>query len=269
MVLQAKQWYTGLLQLEATQDPEEIEVACATSFETAASDGQRQSYRRWLASVGAHLFTRVQILGKHTWSVALNNVRLEGGNHRGDTALACEDGCSALMDSGTSLLAVPSSVMDMFEKTIQSMQVDCSNLHELPDIVFELGGQKFYLPADAYVGEVVGSVPKYLQSFVRLRHVKLSHNGTSDVAMCHILLMESFSESVYGPLWILGMPFFRRYYTSFHVGRDHDERALYIAHAGRDCQPVPAEEAERGPWRRRIDPTKLAMKASRRGFVDL
>jgi hypothetical protein len=223
--------------------------------------------------VQAHLFTRVPILGKHTWSVALANVRLDGGNHRGDTALGCSDGCSALMDSGTSLLAVPSSIMDAFEKTIQGLHTDCSNMHELPDLVFELGGQKFYLPADAYVGEVAGSVPKYLQSFVRLRKLKVGHNGSSDTAMCHMLLMESFSESKHGPLWILGMPFFRRYYTSFHVGRDHDERALYVAHAGRDCQPVPAEQAERGPVRRRIDPAKLHVPSSvvmaRRGFVNL
>jgi len=240
---------------------------------TTGSDG----YITWQDTtheVHPHLFTRVQILGKHTWSVALANVRLEGGSHRGDTSLGCSGGCSALMDSGTSLLAVPSSIMDVFEKTIQNLHTDCSNLHELPDLVFELGGQKFYLPSDAYVGEVAGSVPQYLQSFVRLRKLNVSHNGSSDVAMCHILLMESFSESAHGPLWILGMPFFRRYYTSFHVGRDHEDRALYIAHAGHDCQPVPEDQAERGPVRRRIDPAKLhvpssVVKASRRGFVNL
>lgn len=220
------------------------------------------------------LFTRVQILGTHTWSVSLANVRLQGGDHRGDTAVGCADGCSALMDSGTSLLAVPTSIMDTFEKSIQTLQTDCSNLHELPDLIFELGGKKFYLPADAYVAEVTGSVPKYLQSFVRLRKLKVGHNDTNDVARCHILLMESFADSSHGPLWIFGMPFFRRYYTSFHVGRNHDERALYIAHAGPDCQPVPADKAEKGPWRRRIDPSKLhvpasVVKAATRGFVNL
>jgi hypothetical protein len=225
-----------------------------------------------------HLFVRVPILGTHTWSVALANVRLNGGDHRGDTAVGCADGCSALMDSGTSLLAVPSSIVSTFEKAVQTLQTDCTNLHELPDLVFELGGQKFYLPADAYVAEVAGQVPKYLQSFVRLRHLKVGQNDNAthdtDTGQCHILLMESFADSAHGPLWILGMPFFRRYYTSFHVGRDHDDRALYVAHAGPDCKPVPPEQAEKGPYRRRIDPSKLhvpssVVKAATRGFVNL
>jgi len=225
-----------------------------------------------------HLFVRVPILGTHTWSVALGNVRLNGGDHRGDTAVGCADGCSALMDSGTSLLAVPSSIVSTFEKAVQGLNTDCTNLHELPDLVFELGGQKFYLPADAYVAEVAGQVPKYMQSFVRLRHLKVGQNDNAthdtDTGQCHILLMESFADSAHGPLWILGMPFFRRYYTSFHVGRDHDDRALYIAHAGPDCKPVPPEQAEKGPWRRRIDPSKLhvpssVVKAATRGFVNL
>jgi len=63
MVLPARQWYIGLLQLEATQDAEEVGMVCA-SFESVASDGPRLSCRRWLAAVGgATVVTMLVVLG--------------------------------------------------------------------------------------------------------------------------------------------------------------------------------------------------------------
>jgi len=81
MVLQAKQWYMGLLQLEATQDPEEVEVACAGSFETAASDGQRRCYRQWLAAVvGATFVAMLVVFG---WDRVVEIPRAPAILHRG------------------------------------------------------------------------------------------------------------------------------------------------------------------------------------------
>lgn len=37
----------------------------------------------------------------------------------------------------------------------------------------------------------------------------------------------------HGPLWIIGMPFFRTYYTTFKP----NERRVWIADATPDCQP--------------------------------
>merc|ERR1719181_2460594 len=45
------------------------------------------------------------------------------------------------------------------------------------------------------------------------------------------------SMTQFGPMWLLGMPFFREYYTSFDLGTQTRERKVFIAKADKDCQP--------------------------------
>jgi len=219
------------------------------------------------------LFTRVPILGKHTWSVGLASVKLTRPGLFTETRLGCfeEGGCSALIDSGTSLLAVPRPVINKVQDLVAKMHVGCQDLSSLPNLVFEMGGKLFSLPPDAYVAEVEGKVPEHLQSFVRLR--SLETNATEG-PQCNVLLMESYMDSKQGPVWILGMPFFRKYYTTFAVGDSHDSRALYIAEANDDCRPSEgASLARTRPQKRVIDVSKVIlpplMKKKTSGPVDL
>lgn len=221
-----------------------------------------------------HLFTKVSVLGKHTWSVGLTNVRLTRPGTFTDIKLGCHDsgGCSALVDSGTSLLAVPSAVIARVQDIVSKMKVDCKDLGSLPNIVFELGGKIFSLPPDAYVAEVEGKVPDHLQSFVRLRKLTNGRKDAEDT--CNVLLMESYMDSKQGPVWIFGMPFFRKYYTTFHIGDGHSSRALYVAQANDDCRPAEgASLARTRPHTRRIDVSKVhlppLMKKKTSGPVDL
>jgi len=220
-----------------------------------------------------HLFTRVPISGKHTWSVALTGVRMTRPGLFTETKIGCyqEGGCSALLDSGTSLLAVPRSVINRVQDLVSKMNVGCEDLSSLPNLVFEMGGKMFSLPPDAYVAEVTGKVPDHLQSFVRLR--SLATNSTKG-PQCHVLLMESYMDSKQGPVWIFGMPFFRKYYTTFAVGENHDSRALYIAEANDDCRPSEGASLARIRSNRRvIDVSKVflppLMRKKTVGPVDL
>jgi len=185
-----------------------------------------------------------------------------------------------VVDSGTSMLVVPSAAIEALSQAVQRMNADCSNIHELPDLVFDFAGTKVSLPPDAYVAEVLGEVPSYLEGFARVR--RLRREGSH----CELLVMESSSDTNYGPLWILGMPFFRTYYTSFQVGRNSAERSIHITPGGEDC--VPGDKAgsysfaitgsgSGGGCRcsiRRIDPSKIfishnAWRASTSSFVTL
>jgi hypothetical protein len=222
------------------------------------------------AEENPELFVKVPVIGNHTWSVQMQSAELvHYGNSAGQpiitphvragqpiiTPLGCENGCSALLDSGTSLLAMPSNVVNFLVNTISSRtNANCSNMQDLPNIEFHLAGQRFSLPPDVYVAEVDGSVPGYLQSFLRVRNI------AAPGSKCELLVMESNSQTEYGPLWIFGLPFFRKYYTTFKIGSSHSDRAILIANASETCQPAakPLPLPERAEqWKRKVDPANL------------
>jgi len=162
------------------------------------------------------------------------------------------------VDSGTSFLSVPTGIIDKLMISMRKLHTNCSNLQDLPHLEFELGGQLFSLPPDAYIVEVNSLVPKYLSGMVRVR--SLSDASTQERGHCELAVMETFSTGQFGPLWILGLPFFRNFYTTFSVGETKAERSLYIAHAGPDCYPADgAEHAQSAMqlYRRRMDLNKI------------
>jgi len=216
-------------------------------------------------------FQRLRMTGNHTWSTSLDEPKFEydpaakdrqfdrGNKYHGRT-LGCENGCGALLDTGTSILAMPSSVLAELYKVMYEPGFNCSNLWELPSIKIQLGGREVILPPDTYVSEVFDSdaVPGDLQSFVRLRHLgrlrsakgqasqQLGHSRGSESqrpgASCDFAVMESVTSSAHGPLWILGVPFFRQYYTTFEVGgHSNERRAVHFARASDACTPSASE----------------------------
>merc|ERR1719214_404405 len=55
------------------------------------------------------------------------------------------------------------------------------------------------------------------------------------VNMCIPAFMQIDMNSQMGPVWILGMPFFRYYHTSF----DRTNKQMHFATAGNNCEPLP------------------------------
>jgi len=184
-------------------------------------------------------YSYIKVLGKHTWTVNMTNIHLSGGHGR--NLIGCADGCGAIIDSGTSFLLMPYSAIQNLRKLLLNSDADCHNLRSLPTLTFTLDGKDFSLPPDAYIakmeGTMMGPAPHVNNQFPSLTADRVQLDiGKGD---CQLAVMGSGSYTNWGPLWILGMPFFRKYYTSFETGRNRDERGLYIAAASSNCTPVP------------------------------
>jgi len=213
-------------------------------------------------------FVRVPVVGNHTWSVKLDKPRFAHGpssssNKFEGVKLGCENGCGALLDSGTSLMAMPGDTINELVRVTLEPGFNCSNLQDLPSIKLRLGDHEIILPPDAYIADVVdANVPEYLQSFVRMRKLRDSAHQ-SPGGHCDLMVMESGASTAHGPLWILGVPFFRQFYTTFEVGgHSKERRAVHLARASDTCTPsAPGDFQNFVPptqlYRRLIHPAKL------------
>jgi len=182
------------------------------------------------------LFTYIKVLGKHTWTINMTNMQLSlGGKESG--LFGCQHGCGAIVDSGTSLVLMPYPAIDVLRKALENMAVDCDNIHTLPKLTFKLDGKELSLPPDAYITRAPESSDDGAASSFQAERVRLDIGGGD----CELAVQGSRSSTAWGPLWILGMPFFRSYYSSFQMGKSHDERALFVAPASEDCTPAGQE----------------------------
>lgn len=181
-----------------------------------------------------HVFTHVPVVGSIHWGVRMTAPRM-GREAANQIRLGCEHGCGAVIDTGTSLIAAPPSVIKRVEEEMTKLDSDCSNLHVLPDLVFNLGGKEFSLPPHAYIGQVVREGAPSLQDVLHLRW---------RATKCEPLLLSIDTPTQYGPMWILGLPFFRKYYTTFSFSveskkgkRTSVHKKLSIARSDSHCRP--------------------------------
>ncbi|NXE16231.1 PEPA protein, partial [Lophotis ruficrista] len=120
------------------------------------------------------------------WQITMDSMSIGG------EAVACSFGCQAIVDTGTSLLAVPNNALSSILSVLgasSSGEINCNAVSSLPDVVFYLNGKAFPVPPSAYVMESNG-------------YCTLGFEG-----------MDVPTES--GELWILGDVFIREYYVIF------------------------------------------------------
>mmetsp|Transcript_54650 Transcript_54650/g.98121 ORF Transcript_54650/g.98121 Transcript_54650/m.98121 type:complete len:541 (+) Transcript_54650:58-1680(+) len=195
------------------------------------------------------LFQEVPVQGEVTWGVKMAKARLEyimppviNGTEVNVTMdpirLGCDPSCGAIVDTGTSLFAVPPDVYERAHKALKDIGNDCKKISQLPELKFQLGDHEYTLPPHSYAGQVAGLLKPQLKRFFPWI--------SNDINQCHLLLMQVNTKTQFGPMWIIGMPFFREYYTTFHLSSPtrntsdtNHTRSIFTARAGENCTAAP------------------------------
>lgn len=121
------------------------------------------------------------------WQVEMGDVVLQNKT-LGLCGKTADAKCQVAVDTGTSLLAGPSEVVDMLLDQLNVAE-DCSNFNQLPDLGFIIGSHVLNLNPEDYVAQ---------------------NNG-----ICTLGLMSLDIPPPRGPLFIFGDPFLRKYYTVY------------------------------------------------------
>jgi len=145
--------------------------------------------------------TYAPIRRKGYWEVELEKVKF------GDEEMELEN-TGAAIDTGTSLIALPTDVAEIINKEIGAVRswngqytVPCEKIAELPALTFTFSGKDYQIEASDYILNVQGSC---ISSFTGL-----------DI------------PAPMGPIWIIGDVFLRKWFTVY----DLDKNAVGFAKA--------------------------------------
>jgi pepsin A len=117
------------------------------------------------------------------WQVGIDDIALNN-----KPSGLCEGGCQVAVDTGTSMLAGPTSLVDQMQDRVGAKS-DCSNFDSLPKLGFIIGDTVLNLQPDDYMDKSDGE--------------------------CSFSLMALDVPPPKGPLFIFGDPFLRRFVTVY------------------------------------------------------
>lgn len=139
---------------------------------------------------------------KYYWEIELNDISINGQRMN----LCFFEKCRLAIDTGTSLVTGPSREVFQLLKLL-NINDGCSNIEEMPTIIFHLGEYEFAMhPAD-YI----------------IKNRENLRNGSK----CKVGIMSLDVPRPKGPLWVFGDIFIRKYYTVFD--RDNERIGLALA----------------------------------------
>ncbi|XP_057583134.1 pregnancy-associated glycoprotein 2-like [Hippopotamus amphibius kiboko] len=93
----------------------------------------------------------IPVSRKHYWQIAMDRITMNG------VVVGCYHGCQAILSTGTTLLAGPTTLVTIIQKLISAMpfgeeyHVTCSHIRSLPTIIYTINGNDYPVPAAAYI----------------------------------------------------------------------------------------------------------------------
>lgn len=171
------------------------------------------------------------------WGVYMSSIKMSDG-----FSVDCQPACAAVIDSGTSLMSLPSvMVYSLLDQIGSDYSPDCSDVAmKLPNIVLTLEGQKFYLRPQDYMvvvdsddltdtglihpdsSNVLMDAPGRIGPFgvahLRPRPTSFSFTNSTSRLKCTPAFVELDELTNRGQMVILGIPFLRSYATTFDRG---------------------------------------------------
>jgi len=117
------------------------------------------------------------------WQVSIDDITFDNQPKK-----LCGDGCNVAVDTGTSMLAGPSELVDKLTSMLGAKD-DCSNFNSLPKLGFKIGDKVLNLKPEDYMD--------------------------SKDKECSLSFMSLDVPPPKGPLFIFGDPFLRRFVTIF------------------------------------------------------
>jgi hypothetical protein len=127
------------------------------------------------------LWARVDL--ESYWQVSIDDITFDNQPKK-----LCGGGCNVAVDTGTSMLAGPSDLVDKLTNMLGAKD-DCSNFNSLPKLGFQIGDKVLNLKPDDYMD--------------------------SKGSECSLSFMSLDVPPPKGPLFIFGDPFLRRFVTIF------------------------------------------------------
>ncbi|KPP66850.1 hypothetical protein Z043_114614 [Scleropages formosus] len=141
---------------------------------------------------GSFSYVETNDMGK--WEVKMKGVSV------GAEILFCKEGCTAVIDTGSSYVTGPASSVSILMKAIGAVElneggytVSCDLVKSLPSISFHMGDEEYALTEEDYI-------------------LWQSQFGED---ICTVAFRELDVPPPLGPVWILGANFIARYYTEF------------------------------------------------------
>ncbi|XP_078128766.1 nothepsin [Sander vitreus] len=139
------------------------------------------------------------VTAKGYWQIKMDSVAVQG------VSSFCPHGCQAIVDTGTSLIAGPTTdilnlqqLIGATPSNIDEYLIDCARLSSLPHVTFVLGRIEYTLTAEQYVRKEM--------------------LGNREFCFSGFQAVDIFSAD--GPLWILGDVFLTEFYSIFDRGQD-------------------------------------------------
>jgi len=141
--------------------------------------------------------TYIPVQREGYWEVAMDSLT------SGDSTVGCDGGCTAIVDTGSSLMVGPTKETNAINKMIGGKEIvpgtgqymiDCASIPSLPSLAVVLGGREFELTGKDYVLQITQfGQTQCISGFMGL-----------DMPM--------------GPWWILGDVFIGKFYSEFDLG---------------------------------------------------